>query len=290
MNQIKRGQNLTPAENKRYLSLVNQIKRGLVSPAKPVKFPSSGFFRSGISPRIREGGGIPTSGFFRRNGGGIPSSGFFRSGISPRIRGRNVNVGFTPRIREGRNVGFTPRIGEGYQRSGEQNANVGFTPNIEEKRERNANVGFIPKIGEKRGRNANFGFAPNIRDEGKRNANVGFAPNIKGSSSIKGKTPSEIFKSPNRIGFIPPIKGQRGQLKTVGRKYVHHQHKGSLIFPGVKVKVLKKSIHLLKKKRIQNILGNKRNLRKQYFEKKLLKQIRPKKKEKSAHVYKETKR
>ena len=72
------------------------------------------------------------------------------------------------------------------------------------------------------------------------------------------------------------------------RKYVHHRKRGDVSFPGLKLKTLQRSLHLLKKRRIQTILGNKSNKKKFYFEKKLLKQIRPKKREKRVYLYKET--
>jgi hypothetical protein len=86
---------------------------------------------------------------------------------------------------------------------------------------------------------------------------------------------------------VEPNLGPR-KLIVGPRKYVHHRKRGDVSFPGIKLKVLQRSLHLLKKRRIQTILGNKSNKPKSYYEKKLLKQIRPRKRERRVYLYKET--
>ena len=85
-----------------------------------------------------------------------------------------------------------------------------------------------------------------------------------------------------------------GQSKNFGqkRKYVHHHKRGDVIHPGVGLNILKRSVHMLKKKRIQRQLElagitKTRKYRKSYYEKRLLKAIRPIKRYKKVYSYKE---
>jgi Holliday junction resolvase RusA-like endonuclease len=69
---------------------------------------------------------------------------------------------------------------------------------------------------------------------------------------------------------------------TSKRKYVHHHKKGDAVFPGVKLKMLKRTLQKMRKRNMRKALKttNVDNA---------LKLIRPKKREKRVHAYKEYK-
>jgi hypothetical protein len=73
------------------------------------------------------------------------------------------------------------------------------------------------------------------------------------------------------------------------RKYIHHHKKGDVIFPGLGLNILKRSVHMLKKKRIKSILGNKRRgfRYKKFYEKRLIRDIRPERRLKKVFAFKE---
>jgi len=72
-------------------------------------------------------------------------------------------------------------------------------------------------------------------------------------------------------------------------KYVHHHKKGDVIFPGIGLNILKRSVHSLRKKNIRRLLGNRRRTirLKKFYEKRLIKQIRPARRIRRVFAFKE---
>jgi hypothetical protein len=220
---------------------------------------------------------------------------------------RNVNMGLGPGASRPRNVNMGPVA------SRTRNVNMGplnitGTSSSTAPRTRNVNMGPLNITGTSpRQKNTNINIGPpNITGTSpqQKNTNINIGPpNITGTSSSTAPRPRNVNMGPlNITGTSPQQKNTNINItgtyrpRNVGtpqqkkRQYVHHQKRGDYIYPGVGLKILKRSIHMLKKKRIQKIVKNNRTgIRKNYFEKKLLKEIRPPKRKRRVQAYKETK-
>jgi hypothetical protein len=142
----------------------------------------------------------------------------------------------------------------------------------------------------------------------------GSSENLKISRSLGGSSPGKngnnlkisrnLTGNRNRNGVpvvpVVPVKEtlnisrnlnearNRNRNEVPVRKYIHHHKKGDVIFPGLGLNILKRSVHMLKKKRIKSILGNKRKVfrYKKFYEKRLIRDIRPKRRLKKVFAFK----